>query len=43
MFFGKLVNIIVVENFLSFLEITRTLNSEVVCELYAQNTKLGRN
>jgi hypothetical protein len=43
MFYGNLVNKKDVDNFLMFLESTRTLNSKSVCEIYAKNTKLGRN
>jgi hypothetical protein len=33
----------IVDNFLSFLGSTRTLNFEFLCEIYAQNTELDRN
>jgi hypothetical protein len=42
-FSGKLVSTKVVDNFLSFPESTRTINSEFVCEIYAQNTELDKN
>jgi hypothetical protein len=38
----NLLNTKVVDNFLSFPKITGTLNSDLVCEIYAQNTELGR-
>jgi hypothetical protein len=43
MFSGNIVNNKVVYNFLMFPESIRTLNSEFVCEIYAQNIELGRN
>jgi hypothetical protein len=42
-FSGELINKKVVDKFLSFPESSRTLNSESVCEIYAQNTELDRN
>jgi hypothetical protein len=42
-FSENLVNTKVVGINLSFSENTRTLNSEFVCEIYAQNTELDRN
>lgn len=42
-FFGNLGNKKVVDNFLRFLESTRTLNFEFLCEIYAQNIEPGRN
>jgi hypothetical protein len=42
-FSGKLVNKKTVDNFLRFLESTRTQNFEFVCEIYAQNTELDIN
>jgi hypothetical protein len=42
-FSGKLVNTKVVDNFLSFPESIRKLNSGFVCEIYVQNTKLNIN
>jgi hypothetical protein len=43
MFSRKLVNKKVVDNVLSFPESTRTQNSEFVCEIYTQITKLDTN
>jgi hypothetical protein len=42
-FSGNLVNKKNVDNFLSFPGSTRILNSESVCEIYAQNNELDRN
>jgi hypothetical protein len=42
-FYANLQNTKVIENFLSFLESTRTQLYEVVCGRYDQNTKLDRD
>jgi hypothetical protein len=42
-FFAQLLNTKVVDNFLSFVESTRTKESEFICGRYDQNTKLDRD
>jgi hypothetical protein len=43
MFSRILVNTKVADNFIRFPESIRRLNSEFICEIYAQNTELDRN
>jgi hypothetical protein len=42
-FSGNIVIKKVVDNFVTFPKNRRTLNFELLCEIYAQNTKLERN